>query len=401
MQRKLMFCAPCLMGVEGLAAEELRDMGCKEVQAENGRVLFSGDEQILVRTNLWSRYAERILILLGEFPARSFEELFQGVRRLPWEEFLGKEDAFPVSGSSLSSQLHSVPDCQSIVKKAVVERLKEKYRVPWFEETGPLHRIRFRILKDRVSIMLDTSGEGLHKRGYRRESTLAPIKETLAAALVKLARLRPDGHLIDPFCGSGTLLIEGALLATNTAPGLRRHFQAELWRDSPEELWRRERERAKELICRNPEFTAEGYDLDPAAVALTLENAEKAGVSVTARVRDIRDFTADGRFGCVVCNPPYGERLLDRREAQEIARTMGKVFPPQPGWSYGIISPDEEFEALFGRPADKRRKLYNGMIKCQFYQYFKNERRENHEAASAVKRGNGNGTAFASPLGKR
>lgn len=371
MKEKINFCAPCLMGVEGLAAEELREMGCEEVRAENGRVLFSGDETLLARANLWSRFSERILILLGEFPARSFEELFQGVRRLPWEDFLGKDDAFPVSGSSLSSQLHSVPDCQSIIKKAVVERLKGKYHLSWFPESGGLHRVRFRILKDTVSVMIDTSGEGLHKRGYRRDSTLAPMKETLAAALVKLCRLRQDGHLIDPFCGSGTLLIEGAMLASNTAPGLNRSFQAEAWQGCRKNLWKQERERARELIRPNSEFTAEGFDLDPAAVELTLENAKKAGVQVRARVQDIRSFTPEGSFGCVVCNPPYGERLLDQKEARELAKIMGRVFVPQHGWSYGIISPDEEFEALFGRRADKRRKLYNGMIKCQFYQYFK------------------------------
>ncbi len=367
------FCVPCLMGVEGLEAQELRELGCGEVRAENGRVLFQGGEEILARANLNCRYAERVLILLGEFQARSFEELFQGVKALPWEEFLSSEDAFPVTGSSLTSRLHSVPDCQAIVKKAVVERLKAKYRLDWFRETGAPHRIRFRILKDRVSVMLDTSGDGLHKRGYRRESSAAPIKETLAAALVNLARVRPDGSFLDPFCGSGTLLIEAALLATRTAPGLRRSFAAESWDDARGAVWRAERERAESRICRDKGFHATGYDVDPAAVALTLENAKKAGVEelIQARTRDIRDFREDGRFGCVVCNPPYGERLMDVTAARELYRTMGKVFERRPGWSYGIITPDEEFENIFGRRADKRRKLYNGMIKCQFYQYFK------------------------------
>lgn len=374
MPEKMTFCAPCLLGIEGLVADELREMECEAVRAENGRVLFEGDSSILARANLNCRYAERILILLGEFRALSFEELFQGVKAMPWEEFLQREDAFPVTGSSLSSQLHSVPDCQSIVKKAVVERLKERYRLSWFAETGPLHRIRFRILKDQVSIMLDTSGEGLHKRGYRRDSTAAPIKETLAAALCKLARVRPDGNFIDPFCGSGTLLIEAALLAANRAPGLGRRFLAETWRDTEPKLWKDERERAQGNIRRDPAFRATGYDIDPAAVALTLENAKKAGVAdfVKAEKREIEAFASEDRYGCVVCNPPYGERLLDIEAAEEIYRTLGRVFQQKPGWSYGIITPDEEFEKLFGRKADKRRKLYNGMIKCQFYQYFKN-----------------------------
>ncbi len=373
MQKEMTFCAPCLMGVEGLAAEELRAMECGNVRAENGRVLFQGNETALARACIGSRYAERILILLGEFTARSFEELFQGVRSLPWEDFIQKEDRFPVAGSSLSSQLHSVPDCQSIVKKAVVERLKEKYHITWFPETGSQCRIRFRILKDRVSVMLDACGDGLHKRGYRRESTEAPIKETLAAALVKLARVRPDGNFIDPFCGSGTLLIEAALLATNIAPGLRRRFLAETWGTSCPTVWQAERDRAAAQIRRDVSFRASGYDIDPAAVTLARENVGKAGVGemVRCEVRDVRKFDSSDRYGCVVCNPPYGERLLDVQAARELLKALGKVFPRKPGWSYGIITPDEDFECLFGRRADKRRKLYNGMIKCQFYQYFK------------------------------
>lgn len=372
---KMTFCAPCLLGIEGLAAEEFREMGCEAVRAENGRVLFEGNQSILARANLNCRYAERIMILVGEFHAESFEELFQGVKALPWEAFLQKEDAFPVTGSSLSSKLHSVPDCQAIIKKAVVERLKERYHLSWFPETGPLHRIRFRILKDQVSVMLDTSGEGLHKRGYRRESTAAPIKETLAAALCKLARVRTDGNFIDPFCGSGTLLIEAALLASNRAPGLTRRFAAEAWKDMPPDIWKAERERAEGLIRRDITFRASGYDIDPAAVSLTLENAKKAGVAnfVKAEQREIERFASEDRYGCVVCNPPYGERLLDVEAAERIYRILGRVFQQKPGWSYGVITPDEEFETLFGRKADKRRKLYNGMIKCQFYQYFKNQ----------------------------
>lgn len=373
MMKKMTFCAPCLLGIEGLAAEELREMGCENVRAENGRVLFEGGEDILARANINCRYSERVLILLGEFEARSFEELFQGVKALPWEEFIGEDDEFPVSGSSLSSQLHSVPDCQSIIKKAVVERLKSKYGTGWFDETGPLHRIRFKILKDKVSVMIDTSGSGLHKRGYRKDSTEAPIKETLAAALVKLARVRTDGNFIDPFCGSGTMLIEAAMLATNTAPGLKRRFNAERWNDCDKKVWQAERERAKAAIRQDLTFKATGYDIDPDAVALTLENAKKAGVGkfITASLRDVKDFTNDEQYGCVVCNPPYGERLLDVKTAEEIYRVLGQVFVPKKGWSYGIITPDENFERIFGKRADKRRKLYNGMIKCQFYQYFK------------------------------
>ena len=367
------FCVPGLFGVEGLVAQELRDLELENVQAENGRVLFSGGWEAMARANLNSRFGERVLLLLKTFPARSFEELFQGVKSLPWEAFLAKEDAFPVTGSSLSSQLHSVPDCQAIIKKAVVERLKAKYGLSWFPESGSLHRIRFRILKDQVSVMVDTSGEGLHKRGYRAQSNEAPIKETLAASLCKLSRLRSDGRLIDPFCGSGTLLVEGALLAKNIAPGLHRSFTAGSWGNIPQEVWRQERDRAQSLERRDAPFVAQGIDIDPASVELTLENAKKAGVDdcVSAAVRDIRDFSQEGEYGCVICNPPYGERLLDIRQAQELYRVMGRLFHPQRGWSFGVITPEVEFEQLFGRKADKRRKLYNGMIQCQYYQYFR------------------------------
>lgn len=385
MSNHLEFSVPCLFGVESLAAQELRDLGLENVRAENGRVLFSGGWEAMARANLNSRFGERVLLLVGEFPARSFEELFQGVKALPWEEILHKDDTFPVTGSSLSSQLHSVPDCQAIIKKAVVERLKAKYHLTWFPETGPLHRVRFRILKDRVSIMVDTSGEGLHKRGYRAHSNGAPMKETLAASLCKLSRLRSDGRLIDPFCGSGTLLIEGALLAKNIAPGISRSFVAETWEGLPGNLWEKERDRARSLERQGATFQAQGYDVDPAVVDLTLENAKKAGVEscVSAAVRDIREFRQEGQYGCVVCNPPYGERLLDVKQAQELYRVMGKVFHPQRGWSFGVISPDGEFESLFGRRADKRRKLYNGMIQCQYYQYFKGEGAGRESAAKA------------------
>lgn len=377
MENNMTFCIPCLFGVESLVAQELGDLGLEQVRAENGRVLFSGGWEAMIRANLNSRFGERVLLLLGSFQARSFEELFQGVKALPWERFLGKEDQFPVTGSCLTSQLHSVPDCQAIMKKAIVERLKSKYGLSWFPETGPLHRVRFRILKDQVSVMIDTSGEGLHKRGYRAVSNDAPLKETLAASLLKLSRLRSDGHLIDPFCGSGTLLVEGALMARNIAPGLNRSFTAETWKNIPQRLWQQERERARSLERRDASFRAEGFDVDPAAVDLSLANAKKAGVEdvVSASVRDIRDFSQEDEYGCVVCNPPYGERLLDLRQAEELYKVMGQVLRPKRGWSFGIITPDGDFESIFGRKADKRRKLYNGMIQCQYYQYFKGEAR--------------------------
>ena len=364
---------PCLLGVEGLVAEDLRENGMTGVRPENGRVVFDGTPENIVRANITSRYAARVQILLATFTATTFEELFQGVKNIPWENFIGRNDAFPVKGRSLSSALSSIPNCQAIVKKAVVEKLKEKYHIEWFPEDGALYQIQFLILKDKVSIMLDTSGAGLHKRGYRKNSTEAPIKETLAAVMAKLARVRSDGTLYDPFCGSGTILIEASMLALNIAPGIRRHFAAEKWKFIDKKIWDNERARAHDLIKRDATFTATGSDLDPAAVELTLENAKKAGIAkkVDAFTRDIKDFPRNTQYGCVITNPPYGERLLDIKGAQEIYRNMGQVFERQRGWGDPIISPDEDFEKCFGRTADKRRKLYNGMIKCQVYMYYK------------------------------
>lgn len=368
---------PCLLGVEGLVAEELRDMGAENVAPENGRVIFDGSLKMIARANIRSRYGERVLVLLDTFEAKSFDALFRAVKALPWTDWIGRDDAFPVKGRCLSSTLMSVPDCQAIIKKAVVESMKETYPMEQFPEIGALHQIQFLIMKDKVSIMLDTSGAGLHKRGYRKNSNDAPIKETLAAVMAKLSRVRTDGTLIDPFCGSGTVLIEAALLAMHIAPGLRRHFAAEKWRVIPGSVWEAERRAAKALERRDEGFRAFGYDIDPEAVALTLENAKKAGVSdvVTAAVRDIRDFENSGTYGCVICNPPYGERLLDVKTAEGIYRTMGRVFTPKRGWSYAVISPDEQFESCFGRKADKRRKLYNGMIRCQYYMYYKTQQK--------------------------
>ena len=267
---------PCLLGVEGLVADDLRSMGAGKVEPQNGRVHFEGNPEMLARANICSRYAERVLVQLGSFRAVTFEQLFQGVKALPWEDWIGKTDRFPVKGRSLNSKLASVPDCQAIIKKAIVERLKLKYKVPWFEETGNLYQVQFLLMKDQASIMIDTSGAGLHKRGYRANSTEAPIKETLAAAMAKLSRVRRDAHFIDPFCGSGTLLIEAALYAMNIAPGLRRRFAAEEW-SFGEGVWKRERERAQDLVRRDSKFEAFGYDIDGAAVSLALENAKKAG----------------------------------------------------------------------------------------------------------------------------
>lgn len=367
------YCVPCLLGLEGLIADELREMEAQNVQAENGRVLFAGDEMILARANICSRFAERIQILVGTFEAHSFEDLFQGTKALPWEDWIGKTDRFPVKGYSLNSDLFSVSDCQSIIKKAVVERLKTTYKIPWFEETGALYQIQFSIMKNQVSLLIDTSGRGLHKRGYRPEANAAPLKETLAAALCSVAHLRHYHTLYDPMCGSGTIVIEGALMALNIAPGLYRRFTAETWRQFPPELWQAERRRAESLRRRDVDFHAYGWDIDEEALAIAKENARKAGVEkyITFDKRDIRDFAPVTEKATVIVNPPYGERLLDQQAARDLYRIMGKKFTPAHGRSYYVITADEDFERIFGRKADKRRKLYNGMIKCQVYMYFK------------------------------
>lgn len=365
--------APCLFGVEGILSDELKRIGAQNVRAENGRVLFSGDASMIASANINSRFAERILINLGSFNATSFTELFDGVMKIPLEEYVGKDDAFPVKGWSLNSQLHSIPDCQSIIKKACVERLKSFYKTNWFQETGPIHQIQFSILKDNVTIMLDTSGHGLHKRGYRANSNAAPIKETLAAAMCDLARIYPDTKIYDPFCGSGTILIEAALMAKKIAPGLRQFFAAERFGFIDEKVWRTERQAAMDKILPSVEFEAHGFDIDPAAIKLTLENAKKAGVEkyVKAEVRDVKDFKLPEGRTLVITNPPYGERLLDIREAENLYKTMGGCFVKEQGKKYYVISPHDEFEKFFGRTADKKRKLYNGMIKCNLNMYFK------------------------------
>ena len=370
---KMNFVAPCLLGVEGAVADELRMMDAENVRAENGRVLFSGDENILARANICSRFSERILIHLSSFRATSFEELFQGVKAIAWEDYIGSRDNFPVKGYSISSALHSVPDCQAIIKKAVVERMKAHYGITWFEETGPRHQIQFSIMKDEVTIMLDTSGAGLHKRGYRPAANDAPIKETLAAAMAYFSRLKHYHTMYDPFCGSGTVLIEGAMLANNIAPGIKRLFSADRWGLFDEQIWKDERMRAKSLVKTDVDFVAYGSDIDSHAITLTGMNAQRAGVQRFFRLEtaDVKDFEGATKKGTLITNPPYGERLLDEKQVRQIYRTMGERFVQKKGWSYSIISPSETFEDDFGRKADKRRKLYNGMIKCQLYMYFK------------------------------
>ncbi len=367
--------APCLFGIEGILADELKRLGCENVVAENGRVLFDGDANTIAMANINSRFAERIVIQLGSFKATTFTELFDNIKKIPLEDFISKDDAFPVKGWSINSQLHSIPDCQSIIKKACVERLKSVYKTSWFEEVGPVHQLQFSIMKDNVTFMLDTSGQGLHKRGYRANSNAAPIKETLAAAMCDLARIYPDTKLYDPFCGSGTILIEAALMAKKQAPGLRRSFASERFGFIDQKVWSEERGIAlsKILPAKDVDFKGFGFDIDPNCVNLTIQNAKKANVDnlLEIKVADVRDFKLPEDRSLTITNPPYGERLLDIKSAEDLYKIMGDVFVAQNGRKFYVISPHDEFEKYFGRTPDKKRKLYNGMIKCNLNMYFK------------------------------
>ena len=362
---------PCLLGLEKLVSDEVKRLGLQEVQAENGRILCRGTLADAARLNLNLRCGARVLLVLGRFPARSFEELFQGTRAIAWEDYLPENAAFPVKGYSISSQLHSVPACQSIIKKAMVERMKAHYHREQFPEDGVKYQVRFSLFKDEAALCLDTSGEGLYKRGYRAVGVEAPLRETLAAAMVLLSRYRGKDPLCDPFCGSGTIPIEAALIAKNRAPGLDRRFAAQKWQSLPAKLWLDAAEEAMDQEFHG-QYDIWGGDIDPSAVELSRHNAELAGVDDCVRfeVADAGKFHRDSDYGQLVTNPPYGERLLEKREAEALYRSFGKAARTLPaGWRVLVLSSHTEFERAFGRSAEKKRKLYNGMLKCDAFFY--------------------------------
>lgn len=367
------FMVPCLLGLEKLVGDEIRRLGLKDVQVENGRVLCRGELSDLARLNINLRCGARVLLVLGRFPARSFEELFQGTRAIPWEEYLPRDAAFPVKGYSISSQLHAVPACQSIIKKAMVERMKAHYGLEQFPEDGVKYQVRFSLFKDEAMICLDSSGEGLYKRGYRAVGVEAPLRETLAAAMVLLSRYRGKDPLCDPFCGSGTIPIEAALIAKNRAPGLDRSFDAQRWAFLPAKVWMDAADEAMDKEFHG-HYDIWGGDIDPAAVDLARHNAELAGVDDCIRfeVADAGKFHRDSEYGQLVTNPPYGERLLEKKEAEDLYRVFGAALrdlPPK--WRVLVLSSHTEFERCFGKQANKKRKLYNGMIKCDVFMYGK------------------------------
>ena len=369
--RELELLVPTLFGLEGLCAEELRRLKLPEVAAENGRVRCKAAPADIPRVNLNLRTGERVLLVVGRYRAADFEALFEGCRALPWEEFIPREGAFPVKGHSLNSQLHAVPACQAVLKKAAAARLGEKYGLETLPESGALYQIQFSIMKDTAVLMLDTSGAGLHKRGYRAQGVAAPLRETLAAAMVLLSRYRGRDPLCDPFCGSGTIPIEAALIAKNRAPGLNRSFSAQKWACVDRELWLRAEDEAMDKEFEG-DYEIWGGDLDPAAVELARRNAELAEVDDIVRFEaaDARTFHWGGMYGRIVTNPPYGERIMERREAEELYRAFGKAWAKFPEtWKLYLLSSHTEFERTFGKKADKKRKLYNGMLKCDLFMY--------------------------------
>ena len=367
--------ATCLFGLEHLLGEEIDALGYDRLETMDGRITFVGDEEAIALSNIFLRYAERVFINLGSFRAESFEELYSGVRALPWETWIGQNDAFPVKGHSIKSRLFSIPDCQKIIKKAIVDRLSERYGLKWFPEEGVKYQVEFFLFKDRASLLIDTSGSPLHKRGYRTEANAAPIRETLAAAIAAYARPREEVLFWDPMCGSGTIAIEAAMQMRRIAPGARRHFAAEAFPAVPRSVWLSAREEAREGEIKSG-FEVYASDIDPNAIALTEANARRAGVADSIKIfeADARRISAPGRRGTVVTNPPYGERLLSSSEIVPLYRSLGEHFRSLAPWQIYVISSSRDFERLYGKRADKIRKLYNGMIPCYLYQYFKNER---------------------------
>jgi putative N6-adenine-specific DNA methylase len=362
--------ATSAFGLESIVVRELNRLGIEKTDVENGRICFQGDYTVVAKSNIWLRCADRILIKLASFRAEDFEELFQGALAVRWEEFIPENGNMHVIGKSVGSKLHSVPSCQSTVKKAIIESMKRKYRKDEFEENGPTYRIEIAMLNDVATLTLDTSGAGLHKRGYRELQGEAPLKETLAAGLISLSRWKPDRVFADPMCGSGTIPIEAALIGKNIAPGLLRNFASEEWPEISDSIWKTVREEARDSVKNDP-MEIFASDIDKRVFDAAVYNADKAGVkdSIIIQHKPLREFSSKKMYGTIICNPPYGERMQNEREVQDLYREMGKVFSSLDSWSYFIMTSYEGFEKSFGKKADKNRKLYNGKIKTYLYQY--------------------------------
>ena len=374
---ELQFAVPCLFGLEGLAGDELRRLNMENVRVEDRRVLFTGDAAAMAKANLWLRTGERVMLVLAQFTAKSFEDLFQGVYHTNLEDFIPKDGQFPVKGHCLNSQLMSVPDCQAIIKKAASKRLGEKYGMAWLPETGTKYQLHFTVLNDQVTLCLDTSGPGLHKRGYRAIGNDAPLHETLAAGMIQLTRYRGREFVWDPCCGSGTIPIEAALIAKNRAPGLNRRFAAEAYSWAPADIWEQVRTEAKDKEFKG-NYRILGSDNDPTCVSLSMANARKAGVAdcITFKDGDATKMSLPTDSGILICNPPYGERMMEQQSAQRLYAALGRHLKFANDWKKFIITSEPEFEHYFGRRADKKRKFYNGKIKCDYYMFTDNSRKK-------------------------
>ncbi|MBM6619297.1 THUMP domain-containing class I SAM-dependent RNA methyltransferase [Bacillus suaedaesalsae] len=370
---KVTLIATAAMGIEALVADEVRSLGYENCIVENGKVTFEADEKAICRANLWLRTADRIKIKIGEFKATTFDELFEKTKKLNWADYIPKDAEFPVIGKSVKSKLFSVSDCQSIVKRAVVESLKNTYKqTSWFEETGPLYRIEVALLKDVATLTIDASGVGLHKRGYRADQGEAPLKETLAATLVKLTNWTPDKPFIDPFCGSGTIPIEAALIGQNIAPGFNRDFASEQWSWIDSKLWDEAREEAEDLAKYDQPLNIIGSDIDHRMVNMSKDNAFEAGLGdiITFKQMQVTDITSRDEYGVIIGNPPYGERLGEQSAVEKMYKDMGKAFAKLPTWSVYMLTSHPDFEKLYGKPATKKRKLFNGFIRTDYYQFW-------------------------------
>ncbi|MCA1291623.1 class I SAM-dependent RNA methyltransferase [Paenibacillus sp. alder61] len=372
-QGQLELIATAPMGLEAVVARELKDLGYEEMVVENGRVTFKGDLYDICRCNLWLRTSDRVLIKMGEFTALTFDELFEGTKALPWQDWIPVHGEFPVEGRSHKSQLSSVPACQGIVKKAVVEKLKETYRNDWFQENGPRYVIEINLLNDKALLTLDTTGPALHKRGYRKVATEAPLKETMAAAMILLSRWHqnPSRPFYDPCCGSGTLPIEAAMIGWNIAPGLRRTFNSEAWPVLPEPLWQEAREEAIDAVKDDIPLNIAGSDIDPKAIEIAQAAAKSAGLAkeIAFKTLPAVQIQPEGEYGVMITNPPYGERIGEEKEVRRLIGQLGRVYAELPTWSFFALTPTKQFEHDFQRKADKRRKLFNGRIECQYLQY--------------------------------
>ena len=369
---KYEFIAPCHFGLEAVLKREITDLGLDIVKVEDGKVIFSGDETAFARANMFLRTTERVLLKIGSFKATTFDELFEGTKALPWEDFIPKDGRFWVAkANSIKSALFSPSDIQSIMKKAIVERLKMRYKINWFEENGADYAIRVSLMKDEVTIGLDTSGESLHKRGYRKLTSKAPITETLAAALILLTPWKAGRLLVDPFCGSGTFPIEAALIGMNIAPGINRNFSAENFDFLNKKIWSDVRTEASDLIKHDVELGIQGYDIDSSIISAARQNAKLAGVDdkIHFQAKDVSELSSSKKYGFIITNPPYGERLDDKKEMPALYKSMGNAFAKLDTWSYFIITGYEDAEKYFGRKADKNRKIYNGMLKSYFYEF--------------------------------